>query len=108
MRRSPILLVALTVVLLAPLASRASDAAPPAPPKRIALRSARLIDGASDTVRRDAVVIVEGEKIAAVGGKELLTAGVETIDLGDATLLPGLIDCHSHPLITSDDYQVQH
>jgi imidazolonepropionase-like amidohydrolase len=38
------------------------------PVGRMALRAARLIDGKSETVRRDAVVIVEGERIAAVGG----------------------------------------
>jgi imidazolonepropionase-like amidohydrolase len=79
-----------------------------APPARVALRASRLIDGVSDSVRRDAVVVVEGEKIVAVGGAELLADGVETIDLGDATLLPGLVDAHSHPLISTDDYQVEH
>jgi imidazolonepropionase-like amidohydrolase len=44
----------------------------------------------------------------AVGGAELLAAGIEVRDLGDATLLPGLIDVHSHPLISTDDYQVDH
>src|SRR5262245_34496452 len=75
---------------------------------RVALRAARLVDGRSDAVRRDAVVVVEGERILAVGGAELLAPGIETIDLGDATLLPGLVDAHSHPLIWSDDYQVEH
>ena len=86
-------------------------AAPEAAPARFALRAARLVDGRSDSVRRDAVVVVEGERISAVGGAELLEAsggGLETIDLGDATLLPGLVDAHSHPLIASDDYQVDH
>jgi imidazolonepropionase-like amidohydrolase len=77
-------------------------------PGRIALRAARLVDGKSDTVRRDAVVVIEGERIAAVGGAELLVPGLEVIDLGDATLLPGLVDAHSHPLIVGDDYQVNH
>jgi imidazolonepropionase-like amidohydrolase len=79
-----------------------------AAPDRLVLRAARLIDGASDEVRSDAVVVVEGERIVAVGGAELLTPGIEVIDLGDATLLPGLIDAHSHPMIWSDDYQVEH
>ncbi len=82
---------------------------PPAPSTgRHALRAARLIDGRADTVRRDGVVVVEGERIVAVGGPELLTPGLEVIDLGDATLLPGLVDVHSHPLIAGDDYQTDH
>jgi len=75
---------------------------------RVALRAAHLIDGRSDAARADAVVVVEGETIVAVGGPELLASGLEVIDLGDATLLPGLIDAHSHPMIWSDDYQVEH
>ncbi len=77
-------------------------------PTRIALRAAHLIDGVSEVARADAWVLVEGERIAAVGGAEIVPPGVETIDLGDATLLPGLIDAHSHPLIAGDDYQVDH
>ncbi|MGE0640198.1 MAG: amidohydrolase family protein [Thermoanaerobaculia bacterium] len=78
------------------------------PEPRLALRAARLVDGRSDRVRTDAVVIVEGERIVAVGGPELLAPGLEVRDLGDSTLLPGLVDCHSHPLIWTDDYQVDH
>jgi imidazolonepropionase-like amidohydrolase len=81
---------------------------PVAPSGRFALRAARLVDGAADTVRRDAVVVVEGERIAAVGGDELLAPGLAVIDLGGSTLLPGLVDAHVHPLIWSDDYQVEH
>lgn len=82
--------------------------APAPPPVRLALRAARLVDGKTDAVRRDAVVVIEGERIAAVGGPELLAPGLQVIDLGDATLLPGLVDVHSHPLIVGDDYQVNH
>ncbi len=77
-------------------------------PSRLALHAARLIDGVSPTARGESWVLVEGERIAAVGGPEIVPAGVETIELGDATLLPGLIDAHSHPLIASDDYQIEH
>jgi hypothetical protein len=45
------------------------------PPSSLAMRAARLIDGRSETVRLNAVVLVEGERIVAVGGPELLTAG---------------------------------
>jgi len=80
----------------------------PAASSRVALRAARLIDGVAATAWRDGVVVIEGDRIIAVGGPELLVPGLETIDLGDTTLLPGLIDVHSHPLITVDDYQTDH
>jgi len=70
--------------------------------KRVAIRAARLIDGTSETEIKDAVVIVEGEKISAVGTKLAIPAGTEVIDLGDATLLPGLIDAHTHLLLDMD------
>jgi imidazolonepropionase-like amidohydrolase len=93
---------AIGVVLLAATVANAAE------PTRLALHAARLIDGISEVARTDAWVLVEGERIAAVGGAEILPAGVEAIDLGDATLLPGLIDAHSHPLISGDDYQIDH
>jgi len=91
--------------LLAVLCAAGSFAAEPTP---LAIRCGALIDGRSDAPRGPAVVLVEGDRIAAIGGEELLTPGVEVLDLGGATLLPGLIDAHSHPLIATDDYQVDH
>ncbi len=79
------------------------------------IRAAHLIDGRSDVPRDNAAVLVQGERIIAVGSAAELTtraAGtVRTIDLGGATMLPGLIDNHTHVLlqgdITSADYDEQ-
>jgi imidazolonepropionase-like amidohydrolase len=68
---------------------------------RTAIRAARLIDGNGGAPMRDAVVIVDGERIVAVGSNLPTPAGATVIDLGGATLLPGLIDCHTH--ITGGD-----
>ena len=73
-----------------------------------AIRCGRLIDGRADEVRRGAVVIVEGERIVAVTGREAIPKGARLIDLSAFTVLPGLIDAHVHPLIRKDDYQVDH
>ena len=69
---------------------------------RVAIRCAMLIDGKSETVVKDAVVLVKGEKIMAVGSGATIPAGTTVIDLGDMTLLPGLIDAHTHLLLQLD------
>jgi len=76
----------------------------------IVIRAARMIDGRSDSVISPGVVVVRGKKIESVGSSNI-PSGAEVIDLGDATLLPGLIDAHVHILlqgdVTQQDYDVQ-
>jgi imidazolonepropionase-like amidohydrolase len=64
----------------------------------IVLRAARLIDGTGRPPVADAVVVVTDDRITAVGPASRVTApaGAKVIDLGDATLLPGFIDAHTH------------
>ena len=87
-------------VLMAGLAVCAQEKA--GSPQRVAIRAARLIDGKSEAVVSNAVVLVEGEKITAVGSGLAIPADARVIDLGDATLLPGLIDAHTHLLLEID------
>jgi imidazolonepropionase-like amidohydrolase len=68
----------------------------------LAIRAQRLIDGRSDKVVKDATVLVVGEKIAAVGPGLAIPTNARVIDLGDVTLLPGLIDAHTHLLEEMD------
>ncbi len=68
----------------------------------VAIRAQRLIDGTGDKVLEDAVVLVEGEKISAVGSGLTIPANATILDLGDVTLLPGLIDAHTHLLQEMD------
>jgi imidazolonepropionase-like amidohydrolase len=63
---------------------------------RTAYRAARVFDGVSGHATEDAAVLVEDGRIASVGPVADLPAGAEITDLGDATLLPGLIDAHVH------------
>jgi imidazolonepropionase-like amidohydrolase len=67
-----------------------------------ALKASRLLDGKSDIVVANAIVLVTGDKITAVGSALAIPKGVQVIDLGDATLLPGLIDSHTHLLSEMD------
>ncbi len=64
----------------------------------VVLRAARLIDGTGKDPIRNAVVVVTDNRITAVGtlGTVNIPAGAKVIDLGDATLLPGFIDAHTH------------
>ena len=67
---------------------------PPAAP--IVLHAARLLQIDTGTLLQPGEILVEGERIRAVGSSVEHPQGVRLIDLGDATLLPGLIDSHVH------------
>jgi imidazolonepropionase-like amidohydrolase len=62
----------------------------------IVLHAARLLDIENGRILTPGEVLVEGERIGEAGSKVKHPAGAETIDLGDTTLLPGLIDAHIH------------
>jgi imidazolonepropionase-like amidohydrolase len=72
----------------------------------LAIRAARLIDGKGEASLKDAVILVEGNKISAVGSAVQVPTGAKVIDLGDVTLLPGLIDAHTHLLMEMDGSNV--
>lgn len=64
----------------------------------VVLRAARLVNGTGGELIAPAVVVVENDRIKAAGraGEVEVPKDAKVIDLGDATLLPGFIDCHTH------------
>ena len=72
------------------------------------LKSARVIDAVSDSVHSGVAVVVRGDRIVGISNLAEVPSDAAVIDLGDVTLLPGLIDAHIHPLISTDDYQTDH
>ncbi|HEX4421140.1 MAG TPA: amidohydrolase family protein [Kofleriaceae bacterium] len=84
-------LLGLTIASLTVAAASAHAA-----PKTTIVKAAHLFDGKSDQIVSPGVVVVQDGKIVAAGARVQEPAGAEVIDLGNATLLPGLMDAHTH------------
>src|SRR5271165_3260229 len=85
----------------------AQSSAPAGSGKTIVLRATRMFDGKSDKVIEPGLVVISNGKIQSVGGSSV-PSGAEVIDLGDATLLPGFIDAHTHlSMAFNPDYAAQ-
>ena len=73
--------------------------------KSYILKAARLFDGKSSALVKPGVVVVTDGKIVAAGASAAIPAGAEVLDLGDATLLPGFVDAHTHlTMMYREDY----
>ena len=80
----------LTALFSLVLAGSATAQQPP-----IVVRAARMVDVTRGQLVAPAVLVISGDKIRSVGASDV-PAGARTIDLGDLTLMPGLIDAHTH------------
>jgi imidazolonepropionase-like amidohydrolase len=68
----------------------------------------RVIDGRSPEAFENWGVVVEGQSIAGLVDRDGIQENVDVIDLPGMTLMPGMINCHEHPLMYGDDYQSAH
>jgi imidazolonepropionase-like amidohydrolase len=98
------------IALLSAAAGGAVAGAPGAGGDAVVVKAARLVDGGGGPALRDAAVVVEGGRIRDVGPAAETAAppGAEVIDLGDATLLPGLIDAHTHLFLQGDETEAEY
>ncbi len=81
------------------------------PPARIAIKAGRLIDGTGSPPRSNVTVLVEGAKILSIAPGFATPEHAQVVDLSQATVLPGLIDAHTHIFLqgshTATDYADQ-
>ena len=76
--------------------------------ERVVLLPDRVIDGCATEALENLAVIVEGQSIAALVQRADIPEDLRVIDLAGMTLMPGMINCHEHPLMYADDYQSAH
>lgn len=113
--RYPILLAMLGLAVSLPWAQAArpaagqsgpenSAASPNAADQVVAIRAGRLFDSKSGNMLSNQVVLIRGDRITDVvpAGRAIIPAGARVIDLSRATVLPGLIDAHTHIMLTGE------
>ncbi len=90
--------VASVVVCLVSVASFAQQA------KVVAIKAGRVLDVRTGRMIDNALIIIEGDRIKAISPDATIPTGAEVVDLKDKTLLPGLIDCHTHLTFDPDGF----
>jgi imidazolonepropionase-like amidohydrolase len=87
-------LIISTALLILPVVSAAQVTA---------IKAGKLVDPETGTVAVNQIILIDGEKIKEVGPNVKIPPGAEVIDLSKMTVLPGLVDAHTHMAITYKD-----
>jgi imidazolonepropionase-like amidohydrolase len=97
-------LTLLTVEVLA-TAGPGTTSAPPPPAQAVpvAIKCGRLLNPVDGSLTANAVIVVRGDRIEQAGAGIRLPDGAKVVDLSSYTVLPGLIDCHTHVLLQPED-----
>ena len=106
MKRIIFLCLGLAACARAGLAQETSHAAAGiSDPRTIVVRAQSLIDGTADKPRRNVEIVIRGNRIVEVraANSQALPSAAQVIDLGAATVLPGLIDAHTHIFLQGED-----
>src|SRR3954452_23719509 len=88
--------LAITLLLLLAASAAVAQSSPPITSPGIVLHAARLLDIEKGSIVAPGEVLVQQQRILEVGSTVKHPAGAQVLDLGDVTLLPGLIDAHVH------------
>ena len=75
-----------------------------APPQITVVRAGRLINPETGTAAANQIIVIEGERIREVGSNIAVPPGAKVIDLSKLTVLPGLVDAHTHQAITYKEF----
>jgi imidazolonepropionase-like amidohydrolase len=90
------MVLSILLMLCAAISSFGRQAPPTAPSPVTAIRTGKLLDVESGRLLANQIILVRDGKIEAVGDNLRVLAGASVIDLSKMTVLPGLIDCHTH------------
>ena len=100
------LLLTAHIIIVGPLAAQTPPQAPPSPsPQTVLVKAGRLVDGRSNAVQTNVGILIDGDRIRAVGPVAQIEGqarGARVIDLSQMTVLPGMIDAHTHLLLNGD------
>jgi imidazolonepropionase-like amidohydrolase len=95
MRCFPKIIFMCSILVFVTVAATAQTAAP-----ITAIKAGRLLDPETATVTTNQIILIEGERIKAIGANLAIPAGSTIIDLSKLTVLPGLVDTHTHMALT--------